>query len=129
MHFLQILYFTAEMEKVHAMESVAVLVKYLDASIAFTIFLLPPSTKFGQGYIFTGICDPVHRGGSALVHAGILPPPSKETPPCAVHAGRYSQQAGGMHPTGMQFLFCVALCCFSNPKTQSLLDSHQHFIK
>ena len=62
MHFLQILYFTAEMEKVHAMESVAVLVKYLDASIAFTIFLLPPSTKLGEGYIFTGICDSVHSG-------------------------------------------------------------------
>ena len=41
--------------------------------------------------------------GSASVHAGI-PPPGKETPPCAVHAGRYAQQAGGMHPTGMQFL-------------------------
>ena len=87
MHFLQILYFTAEMEKVHAMESVAVLVKYLDASIAFTIFLLPPSMKFGQGYIFTGICDPVHRGGSALVHAGILPPPARRHPPAQCMLG------------------------------------------
>ena len=26
-------------------------------------FLLPPATKLGQGYIFTGICDSVHRGG------------------------------------------------------------------
>ena len=25
-----------------------------------------------------------------------------ETPPCTVHAGRYRQQVGGMHPTGMQ---------------------------
>ena len=24
--------------------------------------LLPPATKLGQGYIFTGICDSVHRG-------------------------------------------------------------------
>ena len=32
------------------------------------------------------------------------PPPGKETPRCAVYAGRYGQQAGGMHPTGMQFL-------------------------
>ena len=34
-------------------------------------------------------------------------PPGKETPlarnpPCALHAGRYGLQAGGMHPTGMQ---------------------------
>ena len=28
--------------------------------------------------------------------------PRKQTPPCAVHAGRYRQQAYGMHPTGMQ---------------------------
>ena len=25
--------------------------------------------------------------------------------PCAVHAGRYGQQAGGMHPTGMHSCF------------------------
>ena len=35
------------------------------------------------------------------MHAGI-PPPRDQAPPCAVHAGRYGQQAGGMHPTGMQ---------------------------
>ena len=35
--------------------------------------LLPPATKLGQGNIFTGICDSVHRGGSASVHAGIPP--------------------------------------------------------
>ena len=29
-------------------------------------------------------------------------PPQDQAPPCAVHAGRYGQQAGGMHPTGMQ---------------------------
>ena len=84
-------------------------------------FLLP-TTKLGQGYIFTGICDSVHGGGSASVHAGIPYPlerrhpwqdrhppwqgdsPWQGDPSCAVHAGRYGQQAGGMHPTGMQFL-------------------------
>ena len=38
--------------------------------------LLPPTTKLGQGYVFTGMCDSVHRGGgevSASVHAGIHP--------------------------------------------------------
>ena len=29
-------------------------------------------------------------------------PPDQAQPPCAMHAGRYSQQAGGTHPTGMQ---------------------------
>ena len=36
---------------------------------------------------------------SASVHAVIHPP--EQTPPGAVHAGRYGQQAGGTHPTGM----------------------------
>ena len=30
------------------------------------------------------------------------PSPGPGAPPCTVHAGRYGQQAGGMHPTGMQ---------------------------
>ena len=81
---------------------------------------LPPATKLGQDYIFTGVCDSVHRGGSALVHAGIPHPPStrhhpqdqapprpgtpprEQPPPGAEHAGRYGQRAGGTHPTGMQ---------------------------
>ena len=57
--------------------------------------------------LFTG------GGGSASVHAGIAdaPPgadPLEQTPtprsrhlPCTVHDGRYGQQAGGTHPTGM----------------------------
>ena len=26
------------------------------------VIFLPPATKLGQGYIFTGVCDSVHRG-------------------------------------------------------------------
>ena len=73
--------------------------------------------------LFTG-------GVSASVHAGIhTPPPWADTPyppgspptpeqtppheqipagadtPLAVHAGRYGQQAGGTHPTGMHTCF------------------------
>ena len=34
--------------------------------------LLPPATKLGQGYIFTGVCDSVHGGGGGawLLGAG-----------------------------------------------------------
>ena len=28
--------------------------------------------------------------------------PPYQAPPCAVYVGRYGQQVGGMHPTGMQ---------------------------
>ena len=31
----------------------------------WVIALLPPATKLRQGYIFTGMCDSVHRGGGA----------------------------------------------------------------
>ena len=46
-----------------------------------TNLLLPSATKLGQGYIFTGVCDSVHIGGSASVHAGIPPPRGPGTPP------------------------------------------------
>ena len=29
----------------------------------FPLSLLPPATKLGQGYVFTRVCDSVHRGG------------------------------------------------------------------
>ena len=34
------------------------------------IVLLPHATKLGQGYIFTGVCDSVHRGGCLLPGGG-----------------------------------------------------------
>ena len=39
---------------------------------------LPAATKLGQGNVFTGVCDSVHRGRvSASVHAGMLAPPDQ----------------------------------------------------
>ena len=92
------------------------------------VIFLPPATKLGQGYIFTGMCDSVHRGGLPQCILGyhsldqahpqtIHPPtwsrhpptplwsrhpPGADTPPGAEHAERYGQCAGGMHPVGMQ---------------------------
>ena len=35
---------------------------------------LPPATKLGQGYVFTRVCDSVHRGGGgSLVPGGLVP--------------------------------------------------------
>ena len=39
---------------------------------------LPPATKLGQGYIFTGVCDSVHRGGEV---PGQVSPLCADTPP------------------------------------------------
>ena len=45
--------------------------------------LLPPATKLGQGYVFTGVCDSVHGGGEYLTR--YTPPgpgpPGPGTPP------------------------------------------------
>ena len=93
------------------------------------IIYLPPATKLGQGYIFTGVCDSVHGGGgSAQCMLGYHPPgpgtpreqapprtrhpprtgspppwnkqPLDQAPPSTEHAGRYGQRMGSMHPTG-----------------------------
>ena len=35
---------------------------WIEPPVAMT-FLLPPATKLGQGYVFTGVCHSVNRGG------------------------------------------------------------------
>ena len=46
--------------------------------------LLPSATKLGQGYVFTGVCDSVHRGGCLpqcmLGYHHHTPPPGADTP-------------------------------------------------
>ena len=67
--------------------------------------------------LFTGEVPPVPEAGNpphrtrdtphGTMHTHPLPdqrqaPPGSDTPAAAVHAGRWAQQAGGTHPTGMQ---------------------------
>ena len=84
-----------------------------------------PQTKFAKFmFLHVSVSHSVHRGGSGPLHAGIHhpnhpPPPGSGIPlgpgppgpdtPHAVHAGRYGQQAGGMHPTGIQSC-CLYFC-------------------
>ena len=95
-------------------------------------FLPPANEVWGKVIFSVAFVKNSVHGGSASVHAGIPHPPSDQAPPdqtsppprdqappqtmhpqsrhpppgpgtpCAVHAGRYGQQAGGMHPTGLQ---------------------------
>ena len=60
-------------------------------------FSLPPATKLGQGYIFTGVCDSVHGGVSTSVHAGI-PPAQTRTP--QDQASPLEQTPPGADPLG-----------------------------
>ena len=75
--------------------------------------LLPPANEVREGYVFTGVCLVCPRGVGCLPHCMLRythpeqtslrtrhPPPPEQTPPPAVHAGRYGQQAGGTHLTG-----------------------------
>ena len=54
------------------------------------IILLPPATKLGQGYVFTGVCDSVHRGGLPQCMLGYHPTPLKSRCP-----------PRGRHPPGV----------------------------
>ena len=74
---------------------------------------LPPANEVCERYVFTSVGQSFcSRGGmSASVHGGIHPPPRADTPLRAVHAGRYRQQAGGKHPTGMHTCFCSVDTC------------------
>ena len=95
--------------------------------------LLPPANKVCEGYVFTRVCLSTGGGVPGQVrHPGqVLPPwagtpprqvqppgqasPLEEAPPPrAVHAGRYGQQAGGMHPTGMHSCAICYLFYFSH---------------
>ena len=75
--------------------------------------LLPPATKLGQGNIFKSVCQEFCPGGAGCLgrhppgsrHPPRSRPTGKQTPPGAVHAARYGQQAGGTHPTGMHTCF------------------------
>ena len=59
--------------------------------------------SLGQGNIFAPVCHSVHSGGGVpgQVPRDKVHPPGPGTPPGAVHTGRYGQQAGGTHHTGM----------------------------
>ena len=85
------------------------IVYLLPNNFCYLLAYLPPTNEVWGKVIFSVACikNSVHRGVSASVHTGIPHPPEQtpppdQAPPSAVHAGRYGQQAGGMHPTGMQ---------------------------
>ena len=65
--------------------------------ITLTSFLLwyfyRPKRSFGQGYVFTGVCDSVHRGGSGKE----IPPAGWRTPP-PLRAGWRTPPAGRRTP-------------------------------
>ena len=110
--------------------------------------LLPPAKKLGQVNIFRSVCQefcspgglphcmlghtpPGTRGSPSRTRGrhpleqtpqGADTPYQEQTPPGAVHAGRYGQQAGGKHPTGMQSCLSV-----SSINAKDILILHQNF--
>ena len=70
----------------------------------FIVHWLPPTTKLGQGYIFTGVCDSVHRGrgmhgcrGVCMVAGGCawLPGACMVAGGCGCGGGMHGCQGGG----------------------------------
>ena len=104
----------------------------------FSVMFTACKRSLGQGNIFSSVCQefcpqgglpqcilgyqPHHHPGADTPRDQAPPrnrypleqTPPKQTspgadpPPQAVHAGRHGQQAGGMHPTGMQS--CCVVC-------------------
>ena len=64
--------------------------------------------------IFSQACVILFTGGGGGLRAWA---PGTRHPPGVQHTGRYGQRAGGMHPTGMQFL---SLSQFYSPPRMSL---------
>ena len=89
---------------------------------------LPPANEVWGKVIVSVACvkNSVHGGGVCLCMLGYHTPPEADTPPGTVHAGRYGQQAGSMHPTGMQSCFWLnspflLSGCLQNVISQQLL--------
>ena len=98
---------------------------------AKSISLLPPATKLGQGYIFTGICHSVNREGVpglgvCLVQGGCLVRGVPGLKGCLVLGGSApggsapggvpggdppkTTAVGGTYPTGMHSCLIIILC-------------------
>ena len=87
--------------------------QFLTALLSQSFLLMKPvitahKRSLGQSNIFSSVCQEFcSRGGVCLSACWDTTPweqapPLDQAPPCAVYAGRYGQQVGGMHPTGMQ---------------------------
>ena len=57
--------------------------------LSLSKYLFPPATKLGQGYVFTGVCDSVHRGDVCLSACWDTHTPWEQTAP-----------PGSRHPPG-----------------------------
>ena len=102
-------------------------------AIFATVKFLPPATKLGQGYVFTGVCDSVNGGGGCLPQCMLGYTPRPDAPPGTRYTPntRYTPQdqahprdqvhprtrytpppattAGGTHPTGMHSCIIVPM--------------------
>ena len=65
-----------------------------------------PQRSWGK-VILSVVCvkNSVHRGVCHIAYWYTPPTHQEQTPPSAVHVGRYGQLAGGTHPTGMHTCF------------------------
>ena len=88
---------------------------------------LPPANEVCEGYVFTPVCQSFCSQEGVCLSAcwDSRPPPGADTSPCTVHAGKYGQQAGGTHPTGMYTCFEVSF----KKQGQVTLDFTQNWDK
>ena len=76
--------------------------------IAFVDLSLPPATKLGQGYVFTGVCDSVNRGCLPQYMLGYHTPSGSRPPGADPPKSRHP--TGSRHPP--KNFFCNFFFCF-----------------
>ena len=96
-------HFDVKLEDIFSTECTKVKVNKTGILHILEMEFLPPATKLGQGYIFTGVCDSVHRGGLPQCMLGYHPlgadtPPEQAHPPRSRHPPRAGTPPGSRHP-------------------------------
>ena len=98
--------------------------------IGIKMLLLPAATKLDQGNVFTGVCDSVHRGVSASMHAGIPPPrirhpPGADTPQEQTPPGSRLQHTVNERPVRILLECILVFIQFLRKKDQMIgFDTH-----
>ena len=90
--------------------------KIYNSSFPNFVFL-PPANEVAGRFIFLHVSVILYTWGGRKVadlpSGSRHPPPRIRHPPCTVHDGRYGQQAGGTHPTGMHTSFFFSFSRFN----------------
>ena len=104
-------------------------VSYWNAFLLLILFNYRPQQSCGQGYVFTRVCDSVHRGVSTSVHAPLgadtppeQTPPSEQTPP---PGSRHPPESRLQHTVNEWPVRILLECILVNYKNQAVFTRNE----